>query len=210
MSDSIYRDASAIGAYVYAKVDRLQHSLLNSGSDSSARASLARLRRLGSPGGGAWITAGAELFEGLPELGLTAGTEKRMLNAIRASLKLYALHQQSKQQPMALRKVQDQDVAGSLRRSFGWSCRQIEIDLDKADGVLRRMTSLEAAKDFDGMEYVLRGLIQLMRNKEVPVDYYLLARDLYLVQFDSLRDEVFMRWSRDYYARVSHDVDENS
>ncbi len=206
MSTSIYQNANLIGAYVARKVLRLQSAFLGSGSGSAdARASLARLRRLDKPSGGAWASAGDELFSGLPDIGASRKDEERMLKTIKASLKLYAVHQQSKQKPMAL-GPKDADDGSNAHRSFGWSCRQIEPDIDSAAGVVRRLVSVEAARDFAGIENCLRGLIQLMRANDVPVDYYQLARDLYLMQFDGCRDDVFMRWSRDYYRIfMAHD-----
>ena len=200
MSDSIYSEAHQIGVFVSQKVARLQAALLGSGPGSTAaRALLARLRKLDKPSGGVWATAGSELFVGLPEICFSRGDERRMLAAVKTSLKLYALHQQSRQQPMALVAKDSDQGEGTVRRSFGWSCRAIEYDLENATGVVRRLASLESARDFAGIENGLRGLIQLMRAHDVPVDYYQLARDLYLLQLDSCRSDVFMRWSRDYY-----------
>ena len=149
MSTSIYQNANLIGAYVARKVLRLQSAFLGSGSGSAdARASLARLRRLDKPSGGAWASAGDELFSGLPDIGASRKDEDRMLKTIKASLKLYALHQQSKQKPMALNPKDADDDNYSVRRTFGWSCRQIEPDIDNAAGVVRRLVSVEAARDF--------------------------------------------------------------
>lgn len=200
MSESISQVAHQVGVYVARKVASLQSAALGTGSAAtSARGSLARLRRLDKPSGGSWATAGRELLLGLPELDLSRRDEERMLRAVKASLKLYALHQQSQQKPMAIGKRDDEQDGPSYRRSFGWSCRAIEPDLDGAAGVVRRMASVEAARDFSGIEICLRGLIQLMKSHDVQVDYYQLGRDLYLLQFDGCRDEVFMRWSHDYY-----------
>lgn len=207
MSNSMYENANLIGSYVSRKIMRLQSALLSPGSGSSdARGALARLRRLDKPSGGAWASAGSELFSGLPDMGGSKTDDEHMLKTVKAALKLYALHQQSKQKPMALN---GKDVSGddkATRRSFGWSCRQIEPDIDSSAGVVRRLVSLESAREFAGVENCLRGLVQLMRSKDVPVDYFQLARDLYLLQFDSCRDGVFMRWSRDYYRTYAvHD-----
>ncbi|MBM6868152.1 type I-E CRISPR-associated protein Cse2/CasB [Collinsella tanakaei] len=200
MSESVSQAALQVGAYVARKVAGLQSALLGTGSaTASARGSLARLRRLDKPSGGSWATAGGEIFLGLPELDLSKRDEDRMLRAVKVALKLYALHQQSQQKPMAITKKDDEQNEPPFRRSFGWSCRAIEYDLDEASGVVRRMASVEAARDFAGIETCLRGLIQLMRAEDVQVDYCQLGRDLYLLQFDGYRDEVFMRWSRDYY-----------
>ncbi len=204
MSDSVFQDAHLIGVYVARKIAKLQASFLSSGSGSAAaRASLARLRRLDQPSGGVWAAAGSELFQGLPDMGASRKDEERMLKAVKSALKLYAYHQQSKSMPMALIKPDDEDEGTVRRRSFGWSCRAIEFDLEESSGVVRRMAALESARDISGIVNGLRSLIQLMRANDMPVDYYQLARDLYLLQFDGCRSEVFMRWSRDYYRSYS-------
>lgn len=203
MSESIYQDARAIGAYAAGKVAKLQAMYLGGGSAATAaRASLARLRRLDTPGGGAWVITGGEIFEDLPDLDLSVGDERKMLRAVKATLKLYAIHQQSKQKPMAVTERGGDAPTGS-RRSFGWSCGGIKPRLENAKGVIRRLSSIESAKDFDGIEYGLRCLITLMKPEDVRVDYYQLARDLYLLQFDFARQDVFMRWSRDFYAEMT-------
>ena len=192
--------ARSAGAFANGRVLSLQRQFLRGGSASSgARATLARLRKLGTPGGGSWILVGGELFDGLPDEGLSSRDQERMVGAVSCALKLYACHQQGKERPMALEPPAEKGGRRPERRSFGWSCRHIEFDLEKSQGVRRRMQSLEAASDFIGIEYHLRGLIDLMRAGDVQVDYGLLAHDLYLIQFDTLRDRVLMGWARDYY-----------
>ena len=140
----------------------------------------------------------------LSQTGLSETDERRALRAIKAALRLYAYHQQSKDSPMAIVSLSEE--TGSQRRSFGWSCRRIEYDKDKAKGVRRRMASIEGARDMDGIEHYMRDLIMLMRSKEVCVDYYQLTRDLFLLQFPSARGGVFLRWGRDYFTTVSEET----
>ncbi|HIR01576.1 MAG TPA: type I-E CRISPR-associated protein Cse2/CasB [Candidatus Aveggerthella stercoripullorum] len=203
MSRSIFQEADAIAGFVVRKIRRLQDgSSFKAPTSSSSRASLARLRRLGTPGS-AWMAVGSDLFEGWPELSLSARDEKRMANAIVGALRLYAYHQQSKQVSMAWTaddSAMGEDSVAPRHRSFGWSCWALEPDREKSQGVRRRMASIEAASDFAGIEHNLRALVTLMRSKDVKVDYWSLTRDLYLVQFDGTHDAVFMRWARDYYA----------
>ena len=37
------------------------------------------------------------------------------------------------------------------------------------------------------------------KNVDIPLDYYVFASDLYLLQFDVTRDGVLARWAKDYY-----------
>ena len=202
---SLYERAHEVALFTQRKIARLQRAYVGKGSDAAdARASLARLRRLGMHGGTSWASVGEDLFEGLLDLALSEADEQKALRAITAALRLYAYHQQSKDSPMAI--TSSSGETGSRRRSFGWSCRRIEYDKDKAKGVRRRMAAIEGVRDMDGIEHHMRALIKLMRDKGVRVDYYLLTRDLFLLQFPSARGDVFMRWGRDYFTTVSDEA----
>lgn len=202
---SLYDRANEVALFAQRKIARLQRAYVGKGSDAAdARASLARLRRLGMPGGASWVSVGEDLFEGLLDLGLSETDERRALRAITAALRLYAYHQQSKDSPMAI--VSSSEETGSQRRSFGWSCRRIEYDKDKAKGVRRRMAAIEGTRDMDGIEHHMRALIMLMKGEGVRVDYYRLTRDLFLLQFPNARGDVFLRWGRDYFTTVSDEA----
>lgn len=200
MTRSRWNDASTIGKHVNRKVLGLQTRFLAGDvTSNSARASLAQLRALGTPGRGAWALIGSELFLDLPDLSMPEASEQKMIHAISGAMQLYARHQQGRTRPMALASEQGERLA-RRRRSFGWSCRMIKANLNESQGIRRKMQGMEAASDFDGVMHHARSLIDLMRDAEVPVDYGQFARDLYLVQYPDIRDEVFMTWSRDYYT----------
>ena len=192
-----------VGRCVSAKVGRLQRACLQ--GLAPERATMARLRKLDTPGGGSWMVVGEELFSDLPDLGMGKSVEDKALLSIKASLKLYSIHQQSKDHPMAVFPKAGEGPSGR----FGRACRLITFDPKKgededgASGVRRRMASIEAAAgDFNGVEICVRALVRLMRAKDVQLDYGALARDLFLLQFESARERVFLDWARDYYAPV--------
>ncbi|WP_144743906.1 type I-E CRISPR-associated protein Cse2/CasB [Enorma burkinafasonensis] len=202
---SIYDRANEIALFAQKKIARLQRAYVGKGSDAAdARASLARLRQLGMPGGASWVSVGENLFEGLLDLNLSEADERKALRAITTALRLYAYHQQSRDVPMAI--TGSPEGARAQRRSFGWSCRCIEYDKDKAKGVRRRMAALEGVRDMEGIEHYMHALILLMKGKDVRVDYYQLTRDLFLLQFPSARGDVFMRWGRDYFTTASDET----
>ena len=198
-----------VGRCVNAKVGRLQSAYLQ--GLAPARATMARLRKLDTPGGGSWMVVGEEVFSDLPDLGMGSSVEDKALLSIRASLKLYAIHQQSKDQPMAVFPEPGEEPLGR----FGRACRLITFDPDRGDesgapGVRRRLASIEAtAGDFRGVETCVRALVRLMRAKSVQLDYGALARDLFLLQFESAREGVFLNWARDYYAPVKSATSED-
>lgn len=188
----------AVERFVNRKALKLQNAYL-SGS-SSSRATLARLRRLDQPSAGSWMVVGEDIFEDLPDLGLSGRDSDRVLRAIKCAMKLYALHQQSKTQGMALVPNSDDWRQGSFGRAcYQITCRKKE-DQSGAAGVVRRMSMVEAANDFEGVEICLRSLVLLMRANDVRLNYGSLAKDLFLIQSDVTRDGVFMRWARDYYV----------
>lgn len=90
---SLYERANGVALFAQRKIARLQRSYVGRGFDAAdARASLARLRRLGMPGGTSWISVGDDLFEGLLDLNLSEADEGRALRAVTAALRLYAYH----------------------------------------------------------------------------------------------------------------------
>lgn len=196
---SLFHSANDVALFTQKKIIALQRAYISKGPQAAnARASLAQLRRLGMPGGSSWISVGENLFDGLLDLRLSKADEEKALRAITISLRLYAYHQQSKDHPMAL--FSDSKEINKSRHSFGCSCRNIEFDKDKSAGVRRRMAAMEGIRDIKDLEYHLRALIMLMRDKDVQVDYYLLTRDLFLLQIPGARNDVFMRWGRDYFS----------
>ena len=112
---SIEKRARLVERHVMLKIAPLQKSLLdNRGGASRARAALARLRRLTSSGDVAWTLVGSDVFEGWPEElecphGAAADVaQDRALMAVCGALGLYALHQQSESQPMAIMQDPEQ------------------------------------------------------------------------------------------------------
>ena len=187
--------ANAVSGFVMKKINPLQRRLLGVGGGvPAARASLAKLRRLGA-------TDGNQLFEGWPEdkLGqpIKGNKPTREFLAAQAALRFYGLHQRSQKKPMAINGREAEH--GKYNGSFGWACRRIDPDREAPNGVQRHLASIENAVDFDGMLYQIQGIIPRLKNVDIPLDYYVFASDLYLLQFDVTRDGVLARWAKDYY-----------
>lgn len=218
--------AVAAARYTMSKIIPIQRGYIgsNHAAIARARAVLARLRRLNAPTGGCAFQVGDELFGSWPqarfkELGACRRDEDRFANVVETTLGLYALHQQSSSKACAVvRKSGEDDEAYRAARkaaSFGRACREIERDLSKASGVQRRLRAIEAAGDFDGIVYGVRGLIRLMKpsggRSLIQLDYGGLAHDLYLLQLGGgWRDNVIARWSRDYFAYMPETESESA
>lgn len=209
---SFHDQTQAIGTYVDMKIRALQVAYLNNKTQSAAhaRAALSQLRRLDTSAYSPWMSIGNQLFTGWPEQILGTPNEySKALLAVKAALQLYAYHQQSETTPMDViidGGTEDERRKQRLRGAFGRACRRINPDLDTSAGVRRRLGSIESASDFDGVKRNMRALILLLKSssqinpQDYQIDYRALAEDLYRLQFDSVRDSVFLRWGREYFT----------
>lgn len=196
--------AQELGGFVNDKILKIQKDYTRrDGGTSESRAALAQLRRDLDGGAPMWMTIGADLFEGWSQTLPSSEEDPAALLAAKTALELYAVHQQSKRSGVA----QNSNKAHANRVTFGRACwRIVNADPKRANGVTRRLTSAEAAPDFDGMVRNVRALIMLMRaakGETITLDYRSLAQDLYQIQFPEARSEVFQRWSMDYYSNPS-------
>lgn len=56
----------------------------------------------------------------------------------------------------------------------------------------------------------MRGMVQLLRSQDIPLDYPALAEDLFWFQIPSQRAKVCLRWGQDFYRRdLSENHEEN-
>ena len=196
-----YSVADTVEQFVNRKVLGLQKSFL-SGSPSS-RAALARLRKLDQPGMGSWMTVGNDVFASLPELGTSRIDEEDALRAIKCAMKLFSIHQQSTSVGVAVIPSADDWSAGSFGRACYKISHQSDGDSQGEAGVLRRISMIESASDYEGIEVGLRALVSLMRGKNIQLNYGRLAKEIYFIQKQSARERVFMGWARDYYIPSS-------
>lgn len=193
--------AKAVGAFVNKKVFLLQKEYTKrDGGTPYARATMARLRRDLDGSTPSWMVIGEDVFTDWPAELPSPEEDPAVLRAVKTSLELYALHQQSRSQGVAQSAESDR----AKRMTFGRACRLIQSDPGRDSGVRRRLASVEAAPDFDGAVRNIRALILLMRGAgdgTIVLDYYSLAQDLYQIQFPDARTEVFERWSMDYHVK---------
>jgi len=185
--------AKLAGRYVSRQITRLAAG----GHDSAAKATLARLRRgIGSAPGGM-----PELWEstlkGLPEeLQSRDGTPTYGEWAVHTALTLYALHQQGKDST----EKNMQKEGESLGSAVGKLIRDEEADLPR---VKRRFDAAATADSLTEFSHHLRGLTQIMKAQDIPLDYVMLAEDLYWFQFPHVRDKIRLKWGQDFYNQFS-------
>lgn len=185
-----------IKGFVYRKLKRLQALPLN-----QRRAELAELRRgVGHAPGeipalwGSFLSEMPEEFQGIR----TASHEEW---AIYLALTYYALHQQGNETDMNREGVGLGEAVRELAE------RNTSAQDWESSSVLRRFNALATADDIHEIAYHLRGMVQLLRSAKgggIPLDYPLLAAELYGLQCDApglmhIRADIKLRWGQDLY-----------
>ncbi|WP_328954096.1 type I-E CRISPR-associated protein Cse2/CasB [Kitasatospora purpeofusca] len=160
--------------------------------EAAAVARVAQIRR----GAGRPIDALPELWglTGLERLypqGRTGPSDALAENAMHTAVTLWSLHQQSHRE------------AGMHRTSgpqLGGAVRQLMPSDDIDEPLRKRFVRAGAAPTFDILAQRLRELVVLLRREAVPLDYGLLADQLYRWQRPDGRGEVNRAWGRSFHA----------
>ena len=188
MSD--YTAQDELQRFVVAKVMRLYHQKSN--GVSAATAQLAQLRR----GVGVSPFQYPELLgiilekedgtEGIPEQYRGRGDQpSNAESAAYTALTLFALHQQSQNQPMHDAEVSFGNAVGKL---VG----------DTTTSMKKRFDSLLTAQTENARQHYLRSLITLLRSEGIAFDYGRFAVDYMRLLNPATRQKVMYRWNRDF------------
>lgn len=179
------KEAKQAKAFVQRKISWLTASK----NESVTRGTLAKLRRGIGKKPGSMPELWEATLEDLPvEVMGTGETPSNVEWAVHTALTLFALHQQGKDQCM------NED---GLR--LGISLRKLVGDEEDEKRIKRRFDAVSTSNSMEEYSHHLRGLIQLLKAKSIPLDYPALTEDLYWLQFPNARDSVRLRWGRDFY-----------
>lgn len=118
------------------------------------------------------------------------GRRHRRLEAEHATLALFALHQQSKRNPMHHEGVGVGSALQVLRRD----------ERSSADAVDRRFAAAATAGSFTEVVAHLRGLITQLRGIDQSLDYTRLLHDLTDWQYPERISAVRRRWGAQYFT----------
>ncbi|MDQ0994747.1 type I-E CRISPR-associated protein Cse2/CasB [Streptomyces sp. V3I7] len=164
-------------------------------------AALARLRRgAGRPASAMpdlWsLVDTGPLHEGdddhgpLNELELT-----RAEGALYTALTLWALHQQSR--PARMHRPHQPEQP----RGLGYAVRNLMPAGGIDEPALKRLVRAGTAPDLTVLSQRLRDLVVLLRRSDIPLDYGLLAGQLYTWQWPGGADAVRRDWGRSFHSR---------
>lgn len=179
------RRISPFGQYVHRRVSFWQQRYLDRRPDGLEV--LARLRR----GAGKELSDVPELMaytlDGIPAEDFQGEGPTRAERAVHTALTLYAVHQQSRRQPM--------HVPG---RSFGAALRELRRRPPSEEAVRRRFEALATAETPAEAVYHARGLITQLRAYDIALDYGTFTDDLIGLQGRGA-GRVRLQWGRDFY-----------
>jgi CRISPR system Cascade subunit CasB len=114
--------------------------------------------------------------------------------AVHTALTLFALHQQGKD-------IKSQCMSRD-GYPLGTALRKLVRDDDDENRIKRRFDKVATADSMEEISHHLRGLIQLMKAEDIPLDYPGLAEDLFRFQNPDLRDNIRLKWGREYYSFI--------
>lgn len=190
---STYRD-------VYTHTAKKVQRLLSISNLAHQKAELANLRRGVGHSPGELPPLWGAFLEDMPEEMYGSGSDpSRAEWAVYTALTLFALHQQGHdpaREPMYLEG-----------QTLGKAVGHLATDEEEMNRILRRLNAAATANSISSLAYHLRGLVQLLRAKSVPLDYAALASDIYRYQFPESAGQVRLAWAQDFYGYYNKNKD---
>ena len=187
---------------IQAFTDRKLVELKRQREESIFRSTLAHLRRGVGRAPGEMPQLWGFFLEDLPQEWMGDREPSREEWAIYTALTLFALHQQGKD-PQT-------DWMSREGASLGKAAARLIGSEDEENRVARRFHALATASGLKELSHHIRGMVQLLRSQNIPLDYPALAEDLFWFQIPSQRAKVCLRWGQDFYRRdLSENHEEN-
>ena len=120
--------------------------------------------------------------------------------AIYTVLTLYALHQQG--------KSLETDVMYQEGQTFGKAVANLVHNENDKERVICRFNTIATATSIEETVHYLRGMIQLLRNENIGLDYSVLAGNIFLYQFPEFSSQVRLKWGQDFYSNLMKEKEE--
>lgn len=134
----------------------------------------------------------------VPDEAAARGKIHPSLAAEHAALTLFAVHQQSQ----STRMHREGSPLGASLRALRASAFK-----DNPDALDRRVNAAAATESIKDLTVHLRGLVRLLRDQQIPLDYTALAEDVAAWHYPDARGRVRRRWGAQYYVWTAPDAD---
>lgn len=109
--------------------------------------------------------------------------------AVYTALTLYALHQQGSDVNMNQKDI-----------SVGRAASHLVKNEEDTERILNRLNLVVTAVSPEDLAYHLRGLVQLLKSEDIPLDYARLAKEFYLFHDNESASAIKLSWGRDFYG----------
>lgn len=181
-----------VGATADARIRTLQYGYRE--DRPGAVSATARIRRGAGRSAGTipdlWGMTGMELLD---EKTLRSLDLARADEALHIAVTLWALHQQA-------HRDANMHVPGP---GFGAAVHHLFGDAQDNEPIRKRFVRAGNAQNVDALAARLRELVVLMRREAIPLDYGLLAYQLYQWQRPESRNAVRRAWGRDFHIAAA-------
>lgn len=183
----------AISDFVLKKIRQMKENP----DESTVKAQLAKMRNGVGEQPGSDPELWEILFRNLPEELEGRGNEPgRAEQAIYMALTFYAMHQQS-------RSLEEENVH-QRGIGFGQAAAMLVVNNpDSMEAVRRRFNATALSSDIVELAWHIKGMIQLLRQKKIGLDYGQLAKDFYDYQLIDQIPGIRLKWGRDFYRNCS-------
>lgn len=117
--------------------------------------------------------------------------------AVYTALTLYALHQQG-----------NEFNANAQNVSVGSAAARLIKKDEDMKRIINRLNLVITSVSPEDLAYHLRGIIQLLKSENIPLDYAQLAKELYLFHNQDYAGNIKLSWGRDFYS-LHNELTEN-
>lgn len=179
-----------IAGFTAKKLTQLQKQR----QESSFRSTLAHLRIGAGRTPGELPQLWGFFLDGMPEEWMGDHEPSRAEWAVYTALTLFALHQQGKDPETEWMSQPD--------AALGKAVARLITSPDEESRVARRFHTIATSSGMEELSHHMRGMVQLLRSKNIPLDYPALAEDLFWYQCSEHRAQVRLRWGQDFYRRT--------
>ncbi|MCG2797413.1 MAG: type I-E CRISPR-associated protein Cse2/CasB [Cellulomonas sp.] len=184
------RHERTLAVAVAARAAQLQAASIRQVGDAVAR--IARLRRAVGAAPGAEPDVWDDTIGLVPRGELGRGDDpSRAETAAHVAMTLFAVHRQGKCVTAHVQGVSFGRAVRALSRHRGRG-------QDESEGVRRRFDAVLTSDEPEEALYHLRGLVLLLRDAQIALDYGRLASDLVDLWTPARADTLRLRWARDY------------
>ena len=167
--------------------------------ESQVKATLANLRRGVGKTPGELPELWGTLFQNFPKALNEKASE---IEPSKAEWAAYALHQQGHD---IEKENMQRDGVG-----LGTAVRRLvpEGEAEENSSIFSRFQTLATSSDIKELAHHLRGIIQLLNQGKIGLDYVKLSEDLYRYQFEDSRNGVRLKWGRQYFGGIKKEENE--